>query len=289
MQARWYAGAADLEAMQASLAEWRAGDLCGHLHPGDVAHRIMNALRRHDPGRTVRLWGDAGFVLLYPHWNAFDCEHEPGRVDLAEEIVDFAEQELAARATSDEPLATDAWDCDAARSGVLEGRGYRRGAATHAVTTRRLDDVPAPVLPDGFSIRPATGPDEAGELAEVHAGSFGSSWTAAEYARLMASPGYDAARELVAVAPDGRFGAFCIVWLDERTGEGLFEPVGTHEGFRRLGLGRALLHEGMRRMRDAGMRTATVLHETDNPGSTALYAAAGFEPQATIYGYAKTA
>ncbi len=282
--------------MQQALSEWRSAEACGHLHPGDVAHRIYNGLRRHDPGRTVRLWGDAGFLLIYPHWNAFDFEHEPGRDDLAEEMIDFAERELAARdagdeagaAWDDEAVATEVWDCDAGRARLLAGRGYRPGGQSHTVTVRNLDDVPAPALPAGFSIRAAAGPGDAAALADVHAASFGSTWTAAEYARLMASPGYDPERELVVVAPDGRFAAFCIVWLDRHNAEGLFEPVGTHEDFRRLGLGRALLYGGMARLRAAGMRTATVLHEADNPAAASLYAAAGFEPRAQLSDYAKT-
>ncbi len=274
--------------MQAALSEWRAAGPCGHLHPGDVAHRIYNGLRHHDPHRNVRLWGDAGFLLIYPHWSAFDFEHEPGRTDLAAEMIDFAERELADLAAGDRALGTDVEDCDTGRAAVLEGRGFTRRKPLRAATSRPLDDVPEPLLPAGFVIRPAAGPEDAAALADVHAGSFGSSWTAAEYARLMASPGYDPERELVVVAPDGRFAAFCIVWFDHRNAEGLFEPVGTHEDFRRLGLGKAILYEGMRRMRTAGLRTAAVIHDTDNDASAGLYAAAGFAPRALIYDYAKT-
>ncbi len=287
MRARWYGGAGDLAWMQAALAEWRADDWCGHLHPGDVPHRIYNGLRGHDPGRNVRLWGDAGFLLIYPHWNAFDYEHEPGRDDLGEEMSEFAEQELSARATRDDQIATDVWDCDARRAALLDARGYERNDPLHTVTVRSLDDVPEPVLPDGFAVRAARGPNDAAGLAAVHAGSFESSWTTAEYAHLMATPGFDPARELVIVAPDGRFAAFCIVWFDERNAEGLFEPVGTHPDFRRLGLGRAVLAAGMQRMQAAGMRTATVFHDTDNPAAGALYAAVGFEPAALVHPYAK--
>lgn len=288
MNARWYAGADDLARMQAALAEWRADDPCGHLHPGDVPHRIYNGPRHHDPGRNVRLWGDAGFLLIYPQWNAFDYEHEPGRDDLAEEMIVLAERELAARATSDKALATESWDCDAPRSALLAAHGYRPGQPQHTITSRVLDGIPAPVVPGGFSIRAAAGPDDAAALADVHAMSFESSWTAAEYAQLMATPGYDPARELVVVAPDGRFAAFCILWFDHRNAEGLFEPVGTHGDFRRLGLARALLDDGMRRMREAGMRTATVVHDNDNPAAAGLYAAAGFGPRAVVSAYAKT-
>ena len=67
----------------------------------------------------------------------------------------------------------------------------------------RLDDIPEPELPEGFIIRAATGVEEADKLAAVHNGGFGTGWDADAYRKVMESPGYDPARELVVVAPDG--------------------------------------------------------------------------------------
>jgi GNAT superfamily N-acetyltransferase len=53
-------------------------------------------------------------------------------------------------------------------------------------------------------------------------------------------------------APDGTLAATAIVWLDESTRTGEFEPVGTHRDFRRQGLGRALQLYGMHLARAAG-------------------------------------
>ena len=65
-------------------------------------------------------------------------------------------------------------------------------------------------------------------------------------------------------------------WLDELNGAGLFEPVETDEGFRRLGLARAVMTEGLHRMRAAGMRTARVEHDVTNAAAAALYESLGF-------------
>jgi ribosomal protein S18 acetylase RimI-like enzyme len=133
-------------------------------------------------------------------------------------------------------------------------------------------------LPPGYVTRAVVGPEDAAALAAVHSGSFGSDWTAEKYAWLMTTPGYDPARELVVVAPDGSFAAFTVTWFDHVNGTGYFEPVGTHADHRRLGLGRALLNAGMQRMAKAGLTTALVMHEADNEGSMRLYADAGFRP-----------
>ncbi|MGZ6368161.1 MAG: GNAT family N-acetyltransferase, partial [Ktedonobacteraceae bacterium] len=70
---------------------------------------------------------------------------------------------------------------------------------------------------------------------------------------------------------------------------GLFEPVGCHKDFQRLGLTRALMYEGMRRMIAQGMTMAIVLHqpEQENPASAALYRSAGFSLRYTITEYRK--
>ncbi len=79
-----------------------------------------------------------------------------------------------------------------------------------------------------------------------------------------------------AAAPDGRIAAFCIAWLDPLNRVGLFEPVGTHLDFQRKGLGRAVVFEGLRQLRAAGMQTAIVGAESDNPPAYHLYVSVGF-------------
>jgi ribosomal protein S18 acetylase RimI-like enzyme len=56
----------------------------------------------------------------------------------------------------------------------------------------------------------------------------------------------------------------------------LFEPVGTHPDFQRKGLGKAVMVEGMRRMKAAGMRRAVVGFDPNNAAAFALYTSMGF-------------
>ena len=66
------------------------------------------------------------------------------------------------------------------------------------------------------------------------------------------------------------------IWFDEVNLVGLFEPVETHKDFRRLGLARAVMTEGMHCMRAAGMQTAIVEHDITNHPAAALYESLGF-------------
>lgn len=279
-RSRPYRDANDLARLQHYNAAQIAQDACGWLHPGDIPHRLFNGGRRHKPADLLRLWEDdageiAGWALLMPQ-KSFDVQSHDASV-IAEALA-WVESSLTA-----DSIGTEIWDSDAFRAAISAQHGFAPDSdAPYAVTLRALDDLPpVPRLPDGFSIRAAAGVHEAEALAAVHAGSFGSQWTGAQYAQVMESPGYAAERELVVVAPDGRFAAFTVTWHDALNQLGYFEPVGTHADFRRLGLARAMMIHAMHAMRAAGMTQASVVHEAaqKNPASAALYAALGFTPQ----------
>lgn len=77
------------------------------------------------------------------------------------------------------------------------------------------------------------------------------------------------------------------MWFDHVSGIGLFEPVGTHPDHRRIGLGRALMAEGLRRMQDAGLTHGLVMYEGGNESSGPLYRGMGFSPTWRLLDYRK--
>ena len=72
--------------------------------------------------------------------------------------------------------------------------------------------------------------------------------------------------------------ASTIMWLDEVNQSAQFEPVGTHPGYRRLGLGTAMLWHGMRLARQAGAAHMTVVARgaPGLPAARGLYYGVGF-------------
>jgi ribosomal protein S18 acetylase RimI-like enzyme len=298
---RAYRGAEDVTLLQGTNARWieQVGH-SGHLHPGDIAHRFFNGLKLFDVHELVHIWVDRGgevvaWGAVYPTHRGFDLQVDPGlravNPDLEREAIEFLEAEVRLRLAQVEAgsndLVTDAFSDDEIRIAHLEELGWSRGDEPSQITLRSLDEIPDIVLPPGYVIRAAHGPGDAAGLAEVHASSFGSSWTTGMYEKLMGTPGYDPTRELAAIAPDGRFAAFTVMWFDDRNGIGLFEPVGTGADHRRLGLGTAVLAAGMHRMRAAGLTRAMVMYEDSNPASGALYRSVGFVPTWTIVDYRK--
>lgn len=292
---RAYSGSGDLPRIMQFVGECNAlTDLCCSLHPGDVGHFLSNLLGGHDPAPYFFLYesnGDITALILFyalrsSSWGL--VVHPSQRnSELEAALADWAEQHLRDLLTmsgsTKEEISSEVMDCDVLRRDILVSRGYVAGAEPdYFLTARSLEgEIPESVLPDGFSIRAVDGEHEADVVQAVHAGAFGRKWQPGEYIQVMRSPAYHVDRELVVVAPDGRFAAFLIYWLDPISKSGLFEPVGCHPDFQRRGLTRALLYEGMRRMVAHGMTTALVLHESpsDNPASAALYRSVGFEPK----------
>ena len=119
--------------------------------------------------------------------------------------------------------------------------------------------------------------DEAAARATVLGLAFEAPPFVDWYQKLMRSPGYDMDLDLVAVAPDGHFGAFAQIWVDQVNNVGQFEPVGTAPNARRLGLAQAVLSEGLRRMQSRGMQTAIVIVEAAEQAACQLYTSVGFE------------
>jgi mycothiol synthase len=108
------------------------------------------------------------------------------------------------------------------------------------------------------------------------------------YRRLRTAQGYDPRLDLVAVAPDGAFGSYCICWFDPGSGTGLFEPLGTRTTYRGEGFGKSVMYEGLRRLRELGAHTAFVIAFHDNNAARRLYESVGFETVNTerLYGKA---
>ena len=158
---------------------------------------------------------------------------------------------------------------------------------------RSLDEpLPETRLPQGYHVRRVDGEGEVCARAAASHGAFGSSLAFEEYwprmLRFMRSPVYRGDQDLVTVAPDGRFASFCIVWPDPVTKVGLFEPVGTHPDFQRKGLGKAVVVEGLRRLKARGMKQAIVCAEHDNPAARKLYESAGFRAIHKLHTFKKS-
>jgi len=171
---------------------------------------------------------------------------------------------------------------DATRRDVLASRGFAPRGQPWPVFTRLaaggVDGVRP--LPEGFTIRPLAGDDEAPLRAAAARRAFESTMEpaahVARYRAFMASPAYERDHDIVAIAPDGRVASFAVHWPDTELSLAQFEPVGTDPDFTRRGLGRAVIADSLARIDAAGVRIARVITEGDRHPAKALYTACGF-------------
>ena len=301
MERRSYEGAADVARLQRfNAASIAATGGCGYLHPGDIVHHLFYGNKLFDPVDLTTIWEDeagvAAWVLAHPTFRSYDIQvrHDLRGGTFERDVLMYADHSIVtvmqANDIESDVIFGDAFRCDLARIGLLGEMGWESdNDPPYIINRARIVDIPGPDVPDGYTIRPVVGMEEAAEVAAVHQAAFpGASWTEEQYRRVMESPGYDPARELVAEADDGTFAAFVVTWYDELNRTGLMEAVGTHADHRQIGLGRAIVRFAAHHMATAGgMEYATVANSESNAASSALYRSAGFEPWHMIDGYTK--
>ncbi len=196
--------------------------------------------------------------------------------ELEEEMIVVAEQQLAAPGPDGPRLRVFADGHDATRPDILIRRGYvKRGLPEHQ--WRRELDVPIPDVPvaPGYTVR------SLGDTDELPSRSW-ASWRAFHpdepdehyegwewYHNIQRMPLYRRDLDLVAAAPTGEIASFCTIWYDDVTRSAYYEPVGTMPEHQRRGLAKAILTEGLRRLKRMGATRAFV--GGYEPGPNALY------------------
>ena len=295
---RPYGGEADLSLITGFLADAiSASAPQTYLHPGDALWgTYQNTV--FDPRREVRLWEDgdglAGFAALEEPDGVL-MQVRPrlrGSGVLEEEMLDWAAGQTRAvygKRAGDE-LWTRVTDDDPRVDESLRAFGFVRDDAPHALKMFWELDGPSPDVapPEGWTVGEVGGEERWTDRVEIHREVWHPSRVTLEaYRRLREAPGYDPRLDLVAVAPDGTFGAYCICWFDPTSLIGLYEPVGTRPTHRRKGLGRTVMLEGLRRLRALGARSAFVTALHGNRAAASLYESVGFRTVYREYLYGK--
>ena len=87
--------------------------------------------------------------------------------------------------------------------------------------------------------------------------------------------------------PNGVIAAYVNCWLDPVNGIGDFGPVGARPAYRRQGLTRAVLLEGLRRLKARGMDRVCVSTQVSNTPARGLYESVGFRVVNKMLDYVK--
>jgi ribosomal protein S18 acetylase RimI-like enzyme len=273
-----------VSAMQQLAVEQRR--LLGRRAPWHVGDLAWEA-RQHE-GRenewTIRLWIEDGRPVAWS-WlkqgSGARLEHDvhPDHLHLLDEILAEPRARIAS-AFADDPAQRDAL----ARHGFTEPGDALR---YHALDLPAAPDVSR--SPGDFRYRTADIAD-LHERVAIHRDVWGqpgrpSRVTDTSYAEVRVQWPYRESLDCVIEAPDGRFAAYCLCWLDAENGVGELEPVGVRPEFRRRGLGSAVCTLTLGRLHAEGRKQAIVYSVTD--AARALYESIGLRVHASFVEYAR--
>jgi mycothiol synthase len=290
---RLYETEADLRRMYGLLMEARARtNDWRYWHVGELAFSFFMIDCHLDPRRHVRLWHDGDKLVGYATLNDdpfFDWQVLPeyeGK-GIEDEALAWADGLVPELRTEDAerwkgPMVVGTRIDNAERIAFLERHGFQRREYVEVNMLRLLDgQIGEQQLPPGFEIRSLSlDADEVRRRAEAQREVW-HPWTVGDvtdeqYARFMRMPGYDRDLDALAVALDGTIAAYVNGWLDPVNKIGDFGPVGAREAYRRQGLTRAVLLEGLRRMKARGMDRVCVSTGEGNAAARGLYESVGF-------------
>lgn len=263
---------AGLPRMQAIVAKALAADPQYVIHPGDLAWWVYHEDPRIADQVSYWMWDEAGIIVLSAEEiNVFALPGAP-----ITDLIEWAQEEMGGKGVV---AGVSSDDDELIR--YLPDAGYHPGAEMFQFEWNlEQTEVPAPVLPPGWALRPVSGEEEADARRTASHLAFASTMTDEEhlerYLRFMRSPVYVPERDLVAVAPDGTIASFMVWWPDD-SGIAQIEPFGTHPDFQGRGIGRALIHHGLGQMRESGMRLVRVCTEVTRDPANRFYPGVGFD------------
>jgi GNAT superfamily N-acetyltransferase len=273
-------------------------------------------------GRDLRLWQDSsgkliGFGQLFISQNDDEIEgylyfdvHPTRRGDaLGTEILQWSEQrmrEVAKERAVRLKLHTYSRDDRFDRRMLLKKQSFATDRCFLTMACPLDRSFIQPQLPSGFALQPLSGDGlyrlplcDLDAWVELFNESFIDHWnhqdlTQATVRHWFKNPHYKPGLNLVAVAPDGTFAAFCVGYINleenARSGrnDGWIKLLGTRRGFRKLGLGRAILLAAIGQFKAAGVdRVKLGVDAQSLTSAMRLYESVGFEAMNTWLSYVK--
>lgn len=300
-----YRDTSDLQKMYALLQTGCANQTTNtyYAHPGDLNWWLFNWLDGQNPWQHIYLWNAPACPdqllawSLFVPWGAFDVFVQPELCDSAwaVEINTWMEEksaEVARKQGHTHLQRMNVAETDKHLREYLCGRGFQHVPEDMLVMCCSLErELPQPILPKGYALRPVRETDTVSRAAAQHA-AFQSAtpWQdyLQKYSHFMASLGYPQGCDWGVIAPEGHVAAFCIAWPDVVSRIGQIEPVGTHPDLQRKGLGKAVMLAGMRHLQSLGMLSARICVLANNPSAFKLYESVGFHTANKLLLHQKT-
>ncbi len=218
----------------------------------------------------IGIWDEGGKIVAVAHYEtvlgeAF-FELDAGYASLKPTLLEYAETHLAGRkANGEKHLNAFINDFDPDFEYLAVQRGYQldeRFPRPMSQLTIPRPFCPAIHLPEGFQVISLADEDDLLKVDRVLWRGFnhpGEPEGGLEgRAKMQSGPHFRKELNMVVKAPNGDYAVYCGLWYEPRNQLAYVEPVATDPDYRRLGLARAALYEGIRRCAELGARAAYV-------------------------------
>jgi len=232
----------------------------------------------------IGVWEGAGEIVAVVHYEstlgeAF-FELHPDYAFLKRDMLDYAEEHLfGISAAGQRYVRAYVNDFDGEVQALVSARGYERVPDEHRPQSSLRIPSPFPeiTLPTGFMLKSLAEDNDLRKIDRALWRGFNHPGEPPEDSiegrrKMQSVPNFRKDLNIVAEAPDGHFVAYAGTWFEPVNRYAYVEPVATDPDFRRLGLGKAAVLEGIRRCAELGATVAYV-------GSAQLfYRSMGFAP-----------
>jgi GNAT superfamily N-acetyltransferase len=225
--------------------------------------------------------------------NTFYIHTHPEYKYLEREIIEWIEQHFVSKRkerNKQTKLFLFSMQGDTERKNLLTELGYIKQGIIGIHRSRSVNiPIPEVKVPEGFTIRNIQGKADYDQLAETIRIIFGhGEWFNAEVLKKIACCSfYKEELDLVAVAPDGTFASICTFRMDPFGKMATVEPMGTHPKYRKLGLGKVLIYEGLRRAMKYNPTLFYIDSAANNPAANEFYDSVDFTGDVAEYYWRK--
>ncbi len=244
----------------------------------------------------IGIWEDDGKIVgivNYEHYlgNTY-YSINPQYSHLKREMIAYGEKHLLGDSLNPDKkyIALYIKDFDHEMEEIAKEKGYEKndGDLEYCTITQLIIPKPFPEikLPEGFKLKSLAEDNNLDKISRVLWRGFEHEGEPPEEEiegiKLMQSaPNFRKDITIVVEAPDGNFAAFCGMWYDATNKIAFVEPVATDPDYRRMGLGKAAVMEGIRRCGELGATVAYV--ESALP----IYLSIGFKKACGYYPWVK--
>lgn len=236
--------------------------------------------------QKIGIWEETGRIVALTHfeWQLGEAffQFDPAYRFLSPEMLNYAEENLRGKSRKDGRAYLCAYlnDSEPQLESLVRARGYQKYPEDNRPMCQFNipDPFPAIHLPEGFHLKSLADDCDWAKVNRVlwrgfnHEGEPPAGEDELESRRKMFdTPNGRRDLKIVVEAPNGNFVAFCGMFYEPVHRFAYVEPVATDPDFRRMGLGKAAVLEGIRRCGELGATTAYV------GSDQAFYLAIGFK------------